>query len=153
MSIDVSVGSENISLSMIPMINHGFSGLYDVSCEACQHVYQKYNVSGSNSSMNGTNNITQITYNEFTGFIEGKAIKDSFCLKSQANNTLTCDQNNTSTFYEFFLIVKTTRTENKDGFIGLAPGEYGFKSYPEYLIDRKVISKNTVGMKANELKT
>jgi hypothetical protein len=63
MSIDVSVGSENISLSMVPMINSGYSGLYDVSCKACQDVYQKYNVSGSNSSMNGTNNITQITYN------------------------------------------------------------------------------------------
>jgi hypothetical protein len=33
-----------------------------------------------------------------------------------------------------------------DGFIGLAPGEYGFKSYPEYLIDRKVIKKNTLGI-------
>jgi len=135
------------------MINTGFSGLYDVSCEACQNVYQKYNVSGSNTSLSGTNNITKITSGDSTVSFEGKAIRDSFCLDSQLNNTLTCDQSNTSTFYEFFLIVNTTSTDNKDGFIGLAPGEYGFKSYPEYLIDRKVISKNTVGMKTNDLKT
>jgi len=153
MSIDAYVGSENISLSLVPMINTGFSGLYDVSCEACQNVYQKYNVSGSNTSLSGTNNITKITSSDSTDFIEGKAIRDSFCLDSQLNNTLTCDQSNTSTFYEFFLIVNTSSTYNNDGFIGLAPGEYGFKSYPEYLIDRKVISKNTVGMKINELKT
>ena len=33
-----------------------------------------------------------------------------------------------------------------DGGIGLAPGTDGFKSYGEYLIERKMISKNTVNM-------
>ena len=36
-----------------------------------------------------------------------------------------------------------------DGFIGLAPGEFGFKSYPEYLVDRKIIKKKTVGIKTD----
>jgi hypothetical protein len=33
-----------------------------------------------------------------------------------------------------------------DGGIGLAPGTDGFKSYGEYLIERKIISKNTVNV-------
>lgn len=33
-----------------------------------------------------------------------------------------------------------------DGGIGLAPGTDGFKSYVEYLIERKIISKNSVNV-------
>lgn len=33
-----------------------------------------------------------------------------------------------------------------DGGIGLAPGTDGFKSYVEYLIQRKIISKNSVNV-------
>lgn len=37
----------------------------------------------------------------------------------------------------------------KDGGLGLAPGENGFKSYIEYLIERKMVTKNTVKVRYN----
>ncbi len=38
----------------------------------------------------------------------------------------------------------------KDGGLGLAPGSKGFKSYPEHLLERKLIAKNTVNVYYNE---
>lgn len=90
MSIDITVGSQNASLSMLPMIHSGYSGLWDVSCDACPK-NDHYNVTLSNSARNGTSNITSVTSAEF-GYKEGKAIMDSFCLE---NNPETCSQNNT----------------------------------------------------------
>jgi hypothetical protein len=38
----------------------------------------------------------------------------------------------------------------KDGGLGLAPGSNGFKSYPEYLLDSKLIAKNTINVYYNQ---
>ena len=83
------------------------------------------------------------------GKADGRYIKDSFCLSSNIEG---CYQNNTDNFYEFFLI-KNSATPAQllgaglaDGVIGLAPGQNGLKSYPEYLKDRKIINSNTVGV-------
>lgn len=76
-------------------------------------------------------------------------IKDSFCLSSNIEG---CYQNKTDNFYEFFLIKNSSTPELllgagiADGVIGLAPGQNGFKSYPEYLKDRKIINSNTIGV-------
>jgi hypothetical protein len=90
MGLDVFVGSQNASLTMLPMIHSGYSGLYDVSCDACP-INSPYNVTLSNSARNGTSNVTSVKSTEF-GYKEGKAIKDSFCL---LNNPETCSQNKT----------------------------------------------------------
>jgi hypothetical protein len=76
-------------------------------------------------------------------------VSDSFCLTSQLE---VCYSNKTEDHYEFFTILNSTTpyilnyVNKKDGGIGLAPGTDGFKSYGEYLIDRKIISKNTVNV-------
>ncbi len=66
-----------------------------------------------------------------------------------------CYSNKTKDHYDFFSIQNSTTpfildyVNTKDGGLGLAPGTDGFKSYGEYLIDRKLISKNTVNVFLN----
>lgn len=94
--------------------------------------------------------------NPILGKADGMFIKDSFCLSSNIEG---CYQNNTENFYEFFLIKNSSTPDMllgagiADGFIGLAPGQNGMKSYPEYLKARKIINSNTIGITVNDKKT
>lgn len=76
-------------------------------------------------------------------------MKDSFCIST---NIESCYTNKTENLYEFFLIQDRNNiiSQYQDGFIGFAPGENGFKSYPEYLVDKKIISRNSVNVAGND---
>jgi hypothetical protein len=89
MSIGINVGSDSLRLSLCPMIHLGFSGLYDDSYKSGGKT-ANYSAASSNTSIPGANNITSLDTPD-TGLIEGKAIKDTFCSKS---NIDTCLQNN-----------------------------------------------------------
>jgi hypothetical protein len=125
---------------VLPFINTGYSVLTDMNCGICAK--KSYNSSG-NWTVDGKSTSKSL-YSPF-GNILGKSVRDSFCLMEA------CYSNKTEDHFEFFTIQNSTNPFileylNKDGGIGLAPGTDGFKSYGEYLIERKMISKNTVNM-------
>lgn len=58
MSVDIKVGRDNQTLSVLPLINTGFSALNDASCTTCTN--KKYNAATGNFTVNGANKVTNI---------------------------------------------------------------------------------------------
>ena len=137
-TVDIKVGRDNQTLQVLPLINSYISALNE----------KRYNYTATNWTVNNTNSLTDLS-NPFLGKADGWYIKDSFCLSSNIEG---CYQNKTDNFYEFFLIKNSSTPDQllgagiADGVIGLAPGQNGVKSYPEYLKDRKIINSNTIGV-------
>jgi hypothetical protein len=79
------------------MMNTGYSVLNDVKCEICNK--NSYNSSG-NWTADGKNTAKSLYAQNF-GNIQGKFVRDSFCLTSQLD---VCYSNKTEDHYEFFTI-------------------------------------------------
>ena len=97
LSASIVVGADNKSLSVVPMMNTGFSVLNDMNCGICNK--KSYNSSG-NWSVDGKSTSKSL-YSQNLGNVLGKSVSDSFCLGS---NLEVCYSNKTENHYEFFTI-------------------------------------------------
>jgi hypothetical protein len=93
----IVVGADNKSLSVVPMMNTGFSVLNDMDCGICNK--KSYNSSG-NWTVDGKSTSKSL-YSQNFGNVLGKSVRDSFCLASQLE---VCYSNKTEDHYEFFTI-------------------------------------------------
>ncbi len=128
------------------MINSGFTALNDINCASC--ATKNYNSSGE-WVKNGTSKSKSLFTHNY-GDVVGKSVIDSLCLSPQFGELNECYSTKNEDHYEFFAIQNTTTPNDilgkgeKDGGLGLAPGSNGFKSYVEYLIERNLITYNTI---------